>query len=276
MRHHNGKGKQMANSEYERFKQVIKQLRHPTDGCPWDLKQTHQSLLKYLIEECYEFIHAVETDNLEEMEGELGDILLQILLHTTIAEESNHFNMESVCKLAADKMIRRHPHVFEKKDSNIKVSEVLSNWEKIKDEEKGEKTSEIEDAHLRLPSLMSSVKIGKKTQKIGFDWDDAHQVAYKVEEEWQELKEEIMPSEVNKERIFEEMGDFLFSIVQLARHLDIDPEHALRAANQKFVRRFRSMEDLIRKDNKKLADMNQKQMDVYWDHAKVLERDENQ
>ncbi|MDH5581302.1 MAG: nucleoside triphosphate pyrophosphohydrolase [Bdellovibrionales bacterium] len=265
----------MANPEYQRFKEVIKQLRDPENGCPWDLKQTHSTLLKYLIEECYEFIHAVETENTAEMENELGDILLQILLHTTIAEESKNFNMESVCKLAADKMIRRHPHVFENRDNKIEVKEVLSNWEKIKDEEKGEKDSEIDDAYLRLPSLMSASKIGKKTQKIGFDWDDASQVSYKVEEEWQELKEEITPTTINKNRIFEEMGDFLFSIVQLARHLEIDPEAALRSANSKFVRRFRKMEELIKDDQKILREMNQKQMDVYWDHAKILEKNEN-
>ena len=137
----------------------------------------------------------------------------------------------------------------------------------MKEKEKGKKKRELDESYLFFPAVMSSFKIGKKTQKIGFDWDDPSQVAYKVEEEWQELKEEILPQMHNKERIKEEFGDFLFSMVQLARHIDIDPEEALRSANRKFLKRFNKMEDLMENSGVKFKDMNQKQMDVYWDKA---------
>ena len=267
----------MNYPEFEKLTQVVKQLRHPEEGCPWDLEQTHQTLVKYLIEESFEFAHAAETNDTKAMEEEIGDVLLQILLHTTIGQEKNTYDLESVSKVLREKLIRRHPHVFENKNSNIDVSDVVTNWEKIKEEEKvreGKETStKIKDDVLNFPALFSAWKIGKKTKKIKFDWDDASQVAYKVEEEWQELKEELVPQNgLNKERLEEEMGDFLFSAAQLARHLDIEPEEALRAANRKFLRRFHAMEKLITGAGKNIDDMNQTEMDVYWDQAKMNEK----
>ncbi|RLA63339.1 MAG: nucleoside triphosphate pyrophosphohydrolase [Epsilonproteobacteria bacterium] len=263
----------MTNPEYKRLKEVIEMLRHPEKGCPWDLKQTHESLLKYLLEESYEFINAVENKDYDHMKEELGDILLQILLHAGIAGENGNFDMESVCATLADKMVHRHPHVFKAGEGKASVEEVLTNWDKLKEEEKGKKEREIDDSYLMFPPLHSAFKIGKKTQKIGFDWDDPVQVTYKVEEEWQELKEELLPSAVNKARVEEEFGDFLFSIVQLGRHLDIDSEKALRAANRKFIKRFNQMEDLMKDAGQKFLEMNQKQMDIYWDQAKKLEKE---
>ena len=267
----------MNYPEFEKLTQVVKQLRHPEEGCPWDLEQTHQTLVKYLIEESFEFAHAAETNDTKAMEEEIGDVLLQILLHTTIGQEKNTYDLESVSKVLREKLIRRHPHVFENKNSNIDVSDVVTNWEKIKEEEKvreGKETStKIKDDVLNFPALFSAWKIGKKTKKIKFDWDDASQVAYKVEEEWQELKEELVTQNgLNKERLEEEMGDFLFSAAQLARHLDIEPEEALRAANRKFLRRFHAMEKLITGAGKNIDDMNQTEMDVYWDQAKMNEK----
>lgn len=269
----------MELPEFARLTQVVKKLRDPEGGCPWDLKQTHQSLLKYLVEESYEFIAAAEKDDPKEMEDEIGDVLLQVMLHCQFASEKGNFDIESVSKNLADKMIRRHPHVFETKDSNIDAEDVVSNWEKIKADEKGgEAETLIDGSYVNFPALFAANKIGKKTNKIKFDWDDAAQVAYKVEEEWQELKEEIAvrgpadASAVNKEKMFEEMGDFLFSAAQLARHLDIDPEDACRQANKKFLNRFHKMEKLIKADNKDIAEMNQKQMDYYWDQVKLDER----
>ncbi len=262
----------MSNPEYKRLKEVIELLRDPEKGCPWDLEQTHESLLKYLLEECYEFVHSVETKNFKEMEEELGDILLQVLLHSAIAKNNNEFDIESVCKTLADKMIHRHPHVFKDKNSNLTVSEVLDNWDTLKEKEKGKKPREIDESYLNFPAVLSALKIGKKTHKLGFDWDDPTQVAYKVEEEWQELKEEILPSLTNRARVHEEFGDFLFSMVQLARHLDLDPEESLRAANRKFLKRFNKMEDLMEKAGLKFKELNQKQMDVYWDKAKMMEK----
>tara|TARA_Y100000590_G_scaffold281237_2_gene316193 strand:+ start:76234 stop:77040 length:807 start_codon:yes stop_codon:yes gene_type:complete len=267
----------MEMPEFSRLTQVVKKLRDPNGGCPWDLKQTHSSLLKYLIEESYEFIAAVEDGNPKEMEDEIGDVLLQVLLHCQFASEENNFDIESVSKNLADKMIRRHPHVFESEDKNIDADQVVSNWEEIKKTEKGEtEKSLIDDSYLKFPALFAANKIGKKTKKIKFDWDNASQVAYKVEEEWQELKEEIGPMEnggsVNQERLFEEMGDFLFSAAQLARHLDIDPEEACRQANKKFLKRFQQMESLIKEAGKDINNMNQEQMDHYWDQVKMNEK----
>lgn len=260
----------MSYPQFEKLVEVIQKLRHPTDGCPWDLKQTHQSLLKYLVEESYEYLHAVEENDYEKMEEELGDVLLQVVLHSVIAEETGKFNIESVSKTLADKMIRRHPHVFEKGLEGISAEEVTANWDKIKKDEKTKKHSiDMEDAI--FPALYSANKIGKKTEKLNFDWEDHNQVLYKVEEEWQELKEELAPGiAVNKGRIKEELGDFLFSIAQLARHLDIDPEEALRDANKKFIKRFNKVEDLVRSDNMELTDLTQNKLDVYWDKAKKM------
>lgn len=268
----------MNKTNFEKLQEVIAELRHPVTGCPWDLEQTHESLLKYLLEESYEYIEAVEEKNPKKMEEEIGDVLLQVLLHTYMAKQENLFDFESVCGVLADKLIRRHPHVFENKQTGLSPEQVLINWDKIKQEEKarieGEKTHHrIKHSVLNAPPLASAVKIGKKTNEIKFDWDDYHQVAYKVEEEWQELKEELTPHrEANLDRIFEEMGDLLFSMAQLARHLNMDPDAALKQANKKFLRRFHAMEDLMLKANVKLEDMNQTEMDVYWNQAKVNEK----
>jgi MazG family protein len=271
--------KHMSLTEFEKVKNVISELRHPEHGCPWDLKQTHESLLKYLIEESYEFIEATELKDPKKMEEELGDVLLQILLHARLGEEKKVFDMESISKTLKEKLIRRHPHVFENRNTSINVDEVLENWEKIKQLEKTREELEksghhrIKESVLHAPSLTSSVKIGKKTNELKFDWDHYSQVLYKVEEEWQELKEELPPQGgINKARAYEELGDLLFSVAQLARHLEMDPEAALRDANKKFLKRFHSMEDLIQSKNLKLENMNQEQMDVYWNEAKTLEK----
>ncbi len=268
----------MNKSNFEKLKDVIAQLRHPVDGCPWDLKQTHESLLKYLLEESYEFIEAVEEQSPQKMEEEIGDVLMQVLLHAQLASEKKQFDIESVSAVLTEKLIRRHPHVFEKAVSGITADQVLINWEKIKLEEKariaGEQTHHrITTSALNAPPLTAAVKIGKKTNEIKFDWDDYHQVAYKVEEEWQELKEELTPHrDLNRDRVFEEMGDLLFSIAQLARHLEMDPDSALKNANKKFLRRFHAMEDLMKAKGAVLEDMNQTEMDVFWNQAKVNEK----
>jgi MazG family protein len=269
----------LNKTHFEKLKDVIADLRHPTEGCPWDLKQTHESLLKHLIEETYEFCEAVELKDPKKMEEELGDVLLQVMLHSQLASEKKQFDVESVSQVLREKLIRRHPHVFENKNTNINADEVLMNWAMIKAEEKSREEQEhnanhrIKHSVMHAPSLTSALKIGKKTNELKFDWENYSQVAYKVEEEWQELKEEMAPTMgPNKERVFEEMGDLLFSVAQLARHLEIDPELALRAANKKFLRRFCSMEDLMREKGAILEDMNQDQMDVYWNQAKVLEK----
>lgn len=258
------------NEQITRLKQVVAALRDPKTGCPWDLEQNHKSLLPYLIEEAYEFMHAVENDDLEHMEEELGDVLLQVVLHAQIASETKKFDLESVAAKLADKMVRRHPHVFA--DGGAKTAdEVTAKWQEIKASEKAKRHA-IHEGHLAAPALTSSTKIGAKTRELNFDWDDAAQVAYKVEEEWQELKEEIVGPKINHQRAKEEMGDFLFSVAQLARHLNIDPEAALRDANKKFLRRFNQVEDMIVGEGKNFSQMNQMQLDEYWNMAKSREK----
>jgi MazG family protein len=235
-------------------------------------------LLKYLLEESYEFIEAVEENDSKKMEEEIGDVLMQVLLHAQLGSESNEFDIQSVSAKLTEKLIRRHPHVFENKNTNINADQVLVNWEKIKAEEKARETGlithhRITSSVLNAPPLMAAIKIGKKTNDLKFDWEDYKQVVYKVEEEWQELKEELTPHrEINHKAAFEELGDLLFSVAQLARHLNMDPHDALKAANKKFLRRFHAMEDLMLLKDVKLEEMNQEQMDVYWNQAKVNEK----
>ena len=209
------------------------------------------------------------------MEEEIGDVLFQVILHAQLASERGAFDIESVAKKISDKMIRRHPHVFENNAAKIDTAEVKNRWQEIKQEErKGQKSYAINDKHLAAPALQSAHRIGQMTSKLNFDWSDASQVAYKVEEEWQELKEEmIIPNaQLNKERIAEEMGDFLFSTAQLARHAGLEPEEVLHQANQKFVRRFNRVEELMLADGHEFSQLNQEELDHYWHQAKMEEK----
>lgn len=258
----------MNYPELERCIQVIEKLRDPKGGCPWDLEQSHESLLKYLLEESYEYMEAVELKNPKLMEEELGDVLLQVLLHSTIASEAKAFTLETVAKTLADKIVRRHPHVF----GDVKVSgssDVVANWKDIKEQEKGIRKYTIDEKLLQAPALTSAFNIGKKSTAVNFDWDDYHQVAGKVEEEWQEVKEELPPgNQFNKERVKEEIGDLLFSVAQLARHLDIDPENCLRDANRKFINRFKQVEDTVKAQGKKLSETPQAELEKIWVEVK--------
>lgn len=263
----------MNTPELHKLIDVISALLHPKTGCPWDLEQTHKSLLPFLLEESYEFMNAVENGDDHEMKDEIGDVLLQVLLHAKIASKEKRFDLEDVAKNLADKMIRRHPHVFNNSGEKITESEVKENWQKIKQAEKeknSDKKTVINKDDLCFPALYSAYKIGKKTRHLNFDWEEVSQVMYKVEEEWQELKEELAPAKPNKERIAEELGDFLFSTAQLARHLDLDPEDILRSANKKFVNRFQNMEELIADDKLNIKSLDQSQLDHYWALVKKM------
>lgn len=261
----------MSHPELERCIQVVKALRHPVTGCPWDLEQTHESLLKYLIEEAYEFVEAVEKKDPKLMEEEVGDVLFQVLLHTSMGEETGSFSLESAAKNLADKLVRRHPHVFNNSDKKLTPDEVIENWQAIKKAEKGEKKYSIDEKNLHAPALESSYKIGKKSTSVNFDWENYQQVLMKVEEEWQEVKEELPPSgQYNKERVKEEIGDLLFSVAQLARHLDLNPEECLRDANKKFIRRFQKVEDLVKASGRRLEDTPQAELEEYWVKVKKV------
>ena len=260
----------MRYPELERAIAVINKLHHPSEGCPWDLEQTHQSLLKYLIEEAYEFIEAAELNNPQMMEEEIGDILLQVLHHAAMAEAKGTFSLESVAKAMADKMIRRHPHVFGKGSKGLSPDEVISNWKEIKKEEKkDQKKYSIEKKLLYAPALESAFQIGRKSTAVNFDWEDHLQVVGKVEEEWQEVKEELLPTgQFNRDRVKEEIGDLLFSVAQLARHLDLNPEECLRDANKKFIKRFQGVEDLVISEGKTMQETSQARLEELWTRVK--------
>jgi MazG family protein len=265
----NNEGAKMNHPELIRCIEVISRLRHPTMGCPWDLEQSHESLLKYLIEESYEFIEASELKNPKMMEEELGDVLLQVLLHSTIGAETKSFNLESVAKNLADKIVRRHPHVFGDETGKLSSDEVVANWQEIKKIEKGPKKYSIDTKYLHAPALEAAFKIGQKSTSVNFDWEDYYQVMSKVEEEWQEVKEELPPGgRHDKARVKEELGDLLFSVAQLARHLDLNPEDCLRDANRKFINRFQKVEDKVKAKGKTLQETPQAELEKIWVEVK--------
>jgi MazG family protein len=261
----------MAYAELIRCVEIIKKLHHPTEGCPWDLQQTHKSLLPYLLEESYEFLEAVELNDPQLMEEELGDILLQVLHHATMGEANKSFSLESVAKILSDKMIRRHPHVFGEEATTLSPEEVVTRWQEIKQQEKGQAQYAMSEKLLHNPALRAAYQIGKKSTAVNFDWENHLQVVSKVEEEWQEVKEELSPTgHYNQARVKEEIGDLLFSVAQLARHLELDPEECLRAANKKFIGRFHQIEDRVAASGKKLQDCSQAELEKLWVEVKKV------
>ncbi|WP_039945555.1 nucleoside triphosphate pyrophosphohydrolase [Thermicanus aegyptius] len=255
-------------NQFETVRQIVATLRSP-GGCPWDREQTHRSLRPYLIEEAYEVIEAIDTEDLDALQEELGDLLLQILLHSRIAEEEGFFHVEDVIKGLSEKLIRRHPHVFgEKKAKN--VNEAWANWKEMKEEEKkakgegGKEVSILDEVKVGLPPLIAAVKLQKRASKAGFDWEKEEDVARKVEEEWREFQEALSVEE--KE---EELGDLLFAIVNLARFERLDPEKALSNANRKFRRRFRYIEERLRERGIPLNEATLEEMDKLWQEEKI-------
>lgn len=234
-------------------------------GCPWDRVQTHDTLKRYLLEEAYELIEAIENKEPEAIKEELGDLLLQIVFHSQIAKEEGNFDINDVIKSIIQKMISRHPHVFGEAEFKT-PEEVLNQWDERKKEEGKLSSSILEGIPLALPALLRAYKIQSRVSKVGFDWDNAQGVIEKIKEELKEVEEAVETKE--KDRIEEEIGDLLFSIVNLARFLRIDPETALRKTNRKFEKRFKSMEKLVRKKGKSLKDMSLQEMDNLWDEIK--------
>jgi MazG family protein len=259
---------------FSQFVQTISKLRDPEEGCPWDLKQTHLSLINYLIEETFEAVDAIKDGDLNRIKDELGDILLQVVLHSVIASEKEHFSIDDVISNINEKMIRRHPHVFSSKTVES-IEEVKMNWEKIKKQEnKNQNTDHTFNKEiLSNTALLSADKIGKKTQKHNFDWNNEHEVFEKVLEELNELKTEMIidKNEAKKE---EEFGDLLFSMVQLGRHLKLNPEIALREANKKFINRYSQMEDNATKSNKNFSKMSRQEKELAWKEVKEFQKSE--
>jgi tetrapyrrole methylase family protein/MazG family protein len=248
--------------------QEIMVLLRSEEGCPWDREQTHESLKRYLIEETYEVLEAIDLKDNKKICEELGDLLLQIVFHAQIASENGAFNMEDIITGICRKMILRHTHVFGKDKANT-PDEVIENWENIKKKEKGinDHTSVLKDVPAILPSLMRSYKVQQKAAQVGFDWDNIEDVIKKVNEEIQELKD-VYKSK-NVERITDEMGDVFFALVNLARFLKVQPEIALTGTINKFINRFEYMEKESNILGKKLEDMNLAEMDKLWEEAKI-------
>lgn len=260
----------MSHPELERCIQIIEKLRDPQGGCPWDLAQTYESLLPYLLEESYEYIEAVEQKDPSHMREELGDVLLQVILHSTLAKQDGKFDLEQVAKGLADKIIRRHPHVFGEGIKDMTPDQVRQQWEEQKQKERAARVeSTIPERLLNNPALKTAHLIGVASGKVAFDWDDHLQVMYKVEEEWQEVKEELsVTGQFDPARVADELGDLLFSVAQLARHLGVEPEAALRGANKKFLKRFHCVEQLAEEKGQRVGQMTQPQMEELWVIAK--------
>lgn len=248
---------------------IFAALRDPETGCPWDLEQTHESLIPYLLEETYEVIEALEQGKSGELKDELGDLLLQIAFHARLAAEQGRFDLNDVAENLTAKLIRRHPHVFaEQRPTN--AESVARNWEAIKQQEKPPADSALDGVVAQLPALMYAQKLQRKAAKAGFDWPDYQGVLDKIREEIEELQVEIEADKT--ENMEAELGDVLFSVVNLARHLGIDSENALRKSANKFSTRFRSVEEQARNSRLALSDCDAKTLDQYWNQAKQNER----
>jgi tetrapyrrole methylase family protein / MazG family protein len=233
--------------------------------CPWDKEQTSKSLKPYLIEEAYEAYEAIESGDNEHMKEELGDLLYQVYAHSEIADEKNCFTIDDVAKGIIEKLIRRHPHVFGEEEVNDK-HDVIKNWEIIKKKEKNHRESILDGVPKELPALLKAYRIQQKVSRVGFDWEKEEDIVKKLDEEVIEFKEVL--KNTNPEKMKEEAGDILFTIVNILRFIDINPEEALSAAVQKFIHRFKFIELESAKENKNLNDMSLSEMDELWEKAK--------
>ena len=255
---------------------VMARLRAP-GGCPWDYEQTYQSLSQFLLEEAYETFDAIQeadaTGDTTNLREELGDLLLQIVFHSTIGAERGDFTVDEVAAGVTQKLILRHPHVFG--DAKFaRAEDVLDNWDKLKaDERKASgkvekpRDSILDEVPVHFPALLEGLKLTKKAAKVGFDWENADQIFDKLDEEVSELRAAI--KKIDRANIGEEIGDLLFVVMNLARHLDVEPETALKKTNRKFRKRFKFIEDELRRENKSLEKANLKEMDGLWDKAKA-------
>ncbi|MEX2592557.1 MAG: nucleoside triphosphate pyrophosphohydrolase [Anditalea sp.] len=250
---------------FDRLLTIMDELRAQ---CPWDRKQTIESLRHLTIEETFELSDAIMDQDLEEVKNELGDILLHIVFYAKIGSEKQSFDIASVIDGLCEKLIRRHPHIYGDTIANDEEA-VKQNWEKIKLSEKGNKNV-LGGVPRSLPAMIKAMRIQEKAKGAGFDWEEKHQVWDKVEEEMQEFKEEIngKAEDINKERATGEFGDLLFSLINYARFNDINPEEALEKTNKKFIHRFQYLEQVVKDKGKKIEEMTLAEMDVYWNEAK--------
>lgn len=253
--------------EINNLLQTFKKLRDPSQGCPWDKEQDFKSIASCSIEEAYEVADAIEREDFNDLKEELGDLFFQIIFHSGMAEEKKLFNFEEVVKELNDKLIRRHPHVFDKKQE-MSASESLEIWEKEKKKEREKKNliSLMDDIPKNLPSLTRAKKIQKRAKSVGFDWQNENDVIRKIDEEIDELKRAKVSQK--KEDISEEIGDLFFTLVNLSRHYNLEPEDIIRKANLKFETRFRKMEDEASMANVDLKDLEINELETLWQRIK--------
>ncbi len=254
----------------ERLLEIMRALRDPKRGCPWDIEQDFASIAPYTIEEAYEVADAIARGSMEELKSELGDLLLQVVYHAQMAEEAGLFTFEDIAAGISEKMIRRHPHVFGDESRDKSAEQQTRDWEKVKEAERGKAASAIDGVAIGLPAFMRAVKLQKRAARVGFDWPGTDQVLDKITEEAAELKEALAHG--TKEDSVEEYGDLAFVLANLARHLEIDPEEALRLANLKFERRFKAVEVKLKAMGKSPEQSDLAEMDALWDQVKLLDK----
>jgi len=254
-------------SSIDKLLEVMVRLRDADDGCPWDQKQNFSTIAPYTIEEAYEVSDAIAREDFAALRDELGDLLFQVVFHAQMANEASLFDFDDVAGAISDKMLRRHPHVFGTEEERA-AGAVDGGWERIKAEERAGKddNSALAGVAVALPALKRAQKLGKRAGTVGFDWPDREGVRAKIREELDELEEAV--GSRSAASIDEEFGDLLFAVVNLARHLDVDPEKALTSANYKFERRFRDMESAVREDGKELNNQSLESLDKEWRAAK--------
>ncbi len=255
-----------------RLLEIMRRLRDPQTGCPWDIAQDFASIAPYTIEEAYEVADAIARQDWDDLEGELGDLLLQAVYHAQMGAEAGLFDFDSVVRRISDKMVARHPHVFGDESRDKSAAQQSADWERIKAAERAGRAEGgvLDGVALALPALSRAVKLQKRAARVGFDWPSTDQVMDKLVEEARELAE--AGREGSDTGVFEEFGDLLFAIANLARHMEIDPEAALRHANAKFIRRFNAVEDALEAVGKRPEESDLAEMDALWDAAKAREK----
>ncbi|MBL24352.1 MAG: nucleoside triphosphate pyrophosphohydrolase [Rhodospirillaceae bacterium] len=262
------------SSKIDELLAVMRQLRDPETGCPWDREQNYASIAPYTIEEAYEVSDAIERNDIGALKSELGDLLFQVVFHARMAEEDGDFDFEDVVEAITEKMTRRHPHVFAGMSFEDAEAQT-ANWEAHKAEERRQKAesegrmvSILEDVPVNLPALLRAEKLTKRAARVGFDWPETNQVVAKIDEELEEVKAEIA-AEAPLERLQDEIGDLLFTVANLARHFKIDPETALKDTNRKFVERFQYVEQSLHAAGERPEDSGLERMEALWQEAKI-------
>lgn len=262
--------------QMQRLLEVMASLRDPQRGCPWDLQQTFKSILPYTLEEVYEVVEAIEQGDMAALREELGDLLFQIVFYAQLAKEAGKFDFADIAADIGDKLVRRHPHVFDEADIADAEAQTLA-WEQHKERERHAKAagearapSVLDNVPLALPGLMRAMKLQRRAARVGFDWPDIGPVLDKIEEELAEVRE-VVAHGGDPDNMLHEVGDLLFACVNLGRHAGIEPEVAMRGVNRRFEQRFRRVEALAREQNQSLAEMSLEEMDGLWDQAKAEE-----